>query len=106
MDKNLVMMALKEIPRISKNLNNGNDDAKSEMRLIIAALENAQPEQGMAMAMASTSFLLKAVEGRPISEDMAQTIKKSALKELACKFNCEADFKDENKIQMLKGLLK
>jgi len=105
MSKNLVMMALKEIPRISKNLKSGTDDAKSEMRLIITALRNAHPQQGMATATASTASLLKAVEGRDISEAMAQTIKKSALNELACKFNCEADFKDETKIQMLKGLL-
>ena len=33
MNKHLIMMALKEIPQISKNLKNGNSDAKSEMRL-------------------------------------------------------------------------
>jgi len=106
MSKNLVMMALKEIPRISKNLNNGSDDTKAEIRLIIAALKNAHPEQGIATATASTASLLKAVEGKSISEEMAQNIKKSALNELACKFNCEADFKDENKIKLLEELIK
>jgi len=106
MNKHLIMMALKEIPQISKNLKNGNSDAKSEMRLIITALRNTRPQQGIATATASASSLLKAVEGKKISEDMAKTIKQTALSELASQFRDEADFKDENKIKLLEELIK
>ena len=104
----LFMMALKQIPRISKALQDGEANAREDMRFIQAALKSDRKmQEGQAMAMASASSLLKAVEGKKdVSADMVRTIKQSALNELSCKFNCEADFKDKQKIELLEELLK
>lgn len=99
------MMALKEIPRINKALNAGESNAKNDMKLIISTLDSQRIPGGQAMALASTDSLIKATEGRTLSSEMAQLIKASSLRDLSCSFNCEADFKDENKIKLLKGLL-
>jgi len=103
----LFMMALKQIPRISKSLQDGEANAREDMSFIISALKSDRKmQEGQAMAMASASSLMKAVEGKNVSADMVRTIKQSALNELSCKFNCEADFKDKQKIELLEELLK
>ena len=102
----LYMTALKEIPRISKSLQDGDTNAREDMSFIISTLKgNREMRQGEAMAMASASSLINAVERKNVSADMERSIKQAALNEISCKFNCEADFRDKQKIELLKELL-
>jgi hypothetical protein len=104
--KDTTLKALQQVPRIHNALKDGEANAREDMQFIIATLRSEnQYFRGQAMAMASTSSLIRAVKGREITEGMAKNIKQSALSELANRFNCEKDFMDENKIKLLEELL-
>jgi hypothetical protein len=104
--KDATIKALKQVLRIHNALKDGEANAKEDMQFIVATLKNENMlVRGQAMAMASTSSLIRAVKGKSITEEMKANIRHSALSELANRFNCEKDFMDENKIKLLEELL-
>lgn len=106
MNKDAVMLALKQIPRIHKGLKKEDIQAKEDMNIIIETLKSASYiNSNMAMGKASTSSLISAVQGREVSKGLLNTIKLSALHDLSTSFNCEADFRDEKKLKLLEELI-